>query len=38
MMFGTDTMMNLKQDGSDKRARWGWFTLAISPSLFTAKW
>lgn len=38
MMFGTDTMMNLKRNGSDKRARWGWFTLAISPSLFTAKW
>lgn len=37
-MYGTDTMVNLKQDGSGKRARWGWFTLAISPSLFTARW
>lgn len=37
-MFGTETMACLKQDGSSKRARWGWFTLAISPSLFTAKW
>jgi hypothetical protein len=37
-MFGTETMACLKQDGSSKRARWGWFTLAVSPSLFTAKW
>ena len=38
LMYGTETMDRLKQDGSDKRARWGWFTLAVSPSLFTAKW
>jgi len=37
-MYGTETMARLKQDGSSKSARWGWFTLAISPSLFTAKW
>ena len=37
-MFGTETMSCLKQDGSSKSARWGWFTLAVSPSLFTAKW
>ena len=37
-MFGTETMACLKQDGSSKRARWGWFTLVVSPSLFTAKW
>jgi hypothetical protein len=37
-MLGTETMAYLKQDGSSKRARWGWFTLAVSPSLFTAKW
>ena len=37
-MFGTKTMSCLKQDGSSKSARWGWFTLAISPSLFTTKW
>ena len=37
-MFGTETMACLKQDGSSKRARWGWFTLAVSPSLFTAQW
>jgi len=37
-MFGTETMSCLKQDGSSKSARWGWFTLAVSPSLFTTKW
>ena len=37
-MHGTETMSYLKDEGSSKRARWGWFTLAISPSLFTAKW
>ena len=37
-MYGTETMACLKQDGSSKRARWGWFTLAVSPSLFTTKW
>ena len=37
-MHGTETMGYLKEDGSSKRARWGWFTLAISPSLFTTKW
>lgn len=38
LMFGTETMSCLKQDGSSKSARWGWFTLAVSPNLFTAKW
>lgn len=37
-MHGTETMSYLKDEGSSKRARWGWFTLVISPSLFTAKW
>ena len=37
-MMGTETMERLKQGDSSKRARWGWFTLAISPSLFTTKW
>ena len=37
-MYGTETMSRLKQDGSGKKARWGWFTLTVSPSLFTAKW
>ena len=38
MMFGTETMDRLKQGGSDKSARWGWFSLVVSPSLFTVKW
>ena len=38
LMFGTETMDYLKQGSSSKSARWGWFTLSVSPSLFTAKW
>ena len=37
-MTGTETMDRLKQGDSSKRARWGWFSLVISPSLFTTKW
>jgi len=37
-MIGTDTMERLKQGESSKYARWGWFSLVISPSLFTTKW
>ena len=37
-MIGTETMARLKQDGSSKRAGWGWFSLVISPSLFSLKW
>ncbi len=37
MMFGTETMDRLKQGNSSKTARWGWFSLVISPSLFTTK-
>ena len=35
-MSGTDTMGKLKQDNASKRARWGWFSLVVSPSLL--KW
>ena len=38
MMFGTETMDRLKQGNSSKTARWGWFSLVISPKLFTTKW
>ena len=38
LMFGTDTMDRLKQGKSSKQARWGWFSLVISPSIFTTKW
>jgi len=37
-MHGTETMARLKQDGSSKLAHWGWFSLVVSPSLFTTKW
>ena len=37
-MVGTETMDRLKQGNSSKYARWGWFSLVVSPSLFTTKW
>jgi hypothetical protein len=37
-MMGTDTMDRLKQGESPKKARWGWFSLVVSPSLFSTKW
>lgn len=36
-MIGTETMDRLKQGEGSKNAHWGWFSLVISPSLFTAK-
>ena len=38
LMFSTETMNRLKQGEGSKTARWGWFSLVVSPSLFTAKW
>ena len=37
-MMGTETMDRLKQGSASKQARWGWFSLVISPSLFTTRW
>ena len=37
-MIGTETMDRLKQGNASKQARWGWFSLVITPSLFTTKW
>ena len=37
-MIGTETMDRLKQGNDDKHARWCWFSLVVSPSLFTTKW
>lgn len=37
-MVGTETMDRLKQQEGDKYARWGWFSLAVSPRLFSTKW
>ena len=38
LMIGTETMQRLKQDNSSEQAHWGWFSLVISPSIFTTKW
>ena len=37
-MKGTDTMAILKKEDAGKHAHWGWFSLVISPTLFTSKW
>ena len=37
-MSGTETMACLKREGASKQAHWGWFTLLITPNLFTARW
>ena len=37
-MMGTETMARLKQEGSGNRAHWGWFSLVVSPSLFSGRW
>jgi hypothetical protein len=38
LMFGTDTLERLKREASEKSARWGWFSLVVSPKLFSTKW
>ena len=37
-MWGTETMARLKREGEGSQARWGWFSLAVSPSIFSSKW
>ena len=37
-MIETETMALLKQEGSKSQAHWGWFSLVISPTLFSRKW
>ncbi len=37
LMFGTETLNRLKQEKNSDNARWGWFSLVISPTLFTTK-
>lgn len=37
-MHGTNTMDMLKQGTASKNVRWGWFSLFISPRLFSTKW
>ena len=38
LMFGTDTLERLKREASEKSARWAWFSLVVSPKLFSTKW
>ena len=38
LMAGTETMARLKKEGSSNRAHWGWFSLVVSPSIFSTKW
>ena len=37
-MTGTDSMQRLKRADVDSRLSWGWFSLNITPQLFSAKW
>lgn len=37
-MVGTESMEKLKRADDDNRLRWGWFSLNISPRIFTTKW
>ena len=37
-MTGTETMEKLKRADNDSRLRWGWFSLNISPRIFSTKW
>ena len=37
LMLGTETMSRLKRENSSKTAQWGWFSLIISPSLFSTR-
>ena len=37
MMVGTETMKRLKQGSGSKYAHWAWFSLIVSPTLFTTR-
>lgn len=37
LMLGTETMDRLKQGNNSKTAHWGWFSLTVSPSLFSTR-
>ena len=36
-MVGSETMDRLKQANDSKYLRWGWFSLVITPTLFSTK-
>ena len=37
-MTGTETMQKLKLADANNNLKWGWFSLIITPRLFTTKW
>lgn len=37
-MVGTETMQKLKRADKNNNLKWGWFSLVVSPKLFTTKW
>ena len=37
MMVGSETMSRLKQGDNNKHAHWAWFSLIVSPTLFTTR-
>ena len=37
-MTGTETMQKLQRADDNNRLRWGWFSLIVSPKIFTTKW
>ena len=37
-MKGTETMERLKRSTDDKKLRWGWLMVNISPRIFSTKW
>ena len=37
-MTGTESMQKLQRADDNKHLRWGWFSLIVSPHLFTTRW
>lgn len=37
-MIGTESMEKLKRADDKNRLKWGWFSLNVSPRIFTTKW
>ena len=37
-MVGTESMRKLKRADDDNNLTWGWFSLIVSPRIFTTKW
>ena len=38
LMTGTESMQRLKRADDENRLRWGWFSLIVTPRLFSTKW